>query len=304
MSRLVVTGASGFIGAALVQHLRRLGRPCAGISRRAGPAVDAVVPDYTRAALTPWVREGDVLVHLAARAHRPGPAHDDDFADNLRTTAALVEVCRAQGVARLVFMSSVGVHGQRTVDTPFTERDAPAPEEAYGRSKLACEQGVAAAAGLDHVIVRPPLVYGAGAPGNFARLALAVARGWPLPLGAIRNRRSFVAVDNLVDFLALCATHPAARHQTFLVADGEDLSTPQWITRMAAAAGRRSPRLLPVPPACLRAAGTLLGRRGATQRLCDSLQVDSTLARTTLGWTPVVGVDEGLRRAMAPLRMP
>lgn len=303
MSRLVVTGASGFIGAALVQHLRARGRPCAGIGRRAAPMVDAVVPAYAAASLAPWVREGDVVVHMAARAHRLGPT-DDDFADNLRTTAALVDSCRARGAARLVFVSSVGVHGQRTVDAPFNEQDTPAPAEAYARSKLACERLVTAATDLEHVIVRPPLVYGAGAPGNFARLAQAVAHGRPLPLGAIRNRRSFVAVDNLVDFLVRCAGHPAARNQTFLVADGEDLSTPQWIRRMAAAAGRRNAYLLPVPPACLRAVGTLLGRGAAVQRLCDSLQVDSTLARSRLGWTPVIGVDEGLRRAMAPFRTP
>lgn len=307
MSRVVVTGASGFIGAALVRHLRGLGRPNVGIGRRATPEVDHVVNAYAADPLAALLREGDVVCHLAARAHRVGPEDDAEFHDNIRTTAALLQACYTRRTARLVFVSSIGVNGQRTQAAPFTELDEPAPGEPYARSKLSCERLVASASdsgGMDHVIVRPPLVYGPGAPGNFGRLARAVASGRPLPLGAIRNCRSFVAIANLVDFLTLCADHPAARNQTLLIADGEDLSTPQWIRRMAAAAGRPNACLVPVPELWLQTAGALLGRRAAVARVCDSLQVDTTLARARLGWSPPVSVDEGLRLAMAPFRTP
>jgi nucleoside-diphosphate-sugar epimerase len=305
MSRIIVTGASGFVGSALMQYLRARGLAAIGVSRRAGPLVDCVVGAYDNLAqITTVLREGDVIIHLAARAHQTGTADDAAFADNIRTTRALLTAARQSGAARFVFVSSIGVNGHRTVAAPFTEKDTPSPAEPYARSKLACEQAVAQAGGdgLKHVIVRPPLVYGPDAPGNFARLARAVARGWPLPLGAVRNRRSFVAVANLVDFLHVCAQHPAAIGQTFLIADGEDLSTPQWIARMAKAIGLNSPPLLAVPEPWLRLAGTILDRRAAVDRVCDSLQVDITLARSRLDWSPVMGVDEGLLCAMMRYR--
>ena len=176
--------------------------------------------------------------------------------------------------------------------------DAPNPQEPYAVSKLEAEQGLqmlAAETGIDIVIIRPPLVYGPGAPGNWRQLMRVIALGVPLPLGAIHNLRSFVALGNLVDFIITCLDHPSAANQTFLVSDGEDLSTTELLRRTAAALGRPA-RLIPVPVSLLAAGAALLGRRDMAQRLCGSLQVDISKARTLLGWKPPISVDEGLRR--------
>jgi nucleoside-diphosphate-sugar epimerase len=183
----------------------------------------------------------------------------------------------------------------------FSEKDIPNPNNAYAISKWEAEQGllqIAAESGLEVVIIRPPLVYGHNAPGNFGSLIRAVQRGWPLPLGAVNNQRSLVGLDNLVDFIVTCLTHPRAANQTFLVSDGQDLSTTDLVRGMAQAAGVPA-RLLPVPVWALQAGATLLGRGDAVQRLCGNLQVDISKARNLLGWVPPVSVEEGLWRAMA-----
>ena len=174
-------------------------------------------------------------------------------------------------------------------------------QDAYGHSKHEAEQGLrqlSADTGMEVVIIRPPLVYGPGVKANFAALMRAVHRGWPLPLGAVHNRRSLVALDNLVDFIVTCITHPQAANQTFLVSDGQDLSTTELVSGMAQAAGVPA-RLLPVPVWALQMGGSLLGKGDAVQRLCGNLQVDISKARSLLGWVPPVTVEEGLRRAMA-----
>jgi nucleoside-diphosphate-sugar epimerase len=178
--------------------------------------------------------------------------------------------------------------------------DAPKPEDAYGQSKYEAEQGlqqIASDTGMEVVIIRPPLVYGPGVKANFAALLRAVQRGWPLPLGAVHNQRSLVALDNLVDLIVTCITHPQAANQAFLVSDGEDLSTPDLIRRMARAMNRPA-LLLPVPVWALKAGALLLGKGDAVQRLCGNLQVDISKSRTLLGWNPPISVDEGLRRAV------
>jgi nucleoside-diphosphate-sugar epimerase len=176
--------------------------------------------------------------------------------------------------------------------------DKPAPEDAYGISKLEAERalwGISANTGLEVVVVRPPMVYGPGAKGNLARLLNLARLGLPLPLGAVQNKRSLIGVDNLVDLLACCVDHPAAAGQTFLVSDGEDLSTPDLLRHMAAAMGR-STRLVPVPVPLLRLAGSALSKRAEIDRLVGSLQLDSGHTRQVLGWTPPVSVEEGIRR--------
>ena len=183
----------------------------------------------------------------------------------------------------------------------FTEADLSNPKDAYGQSKFEAEQGlhqVSADTGMEVVIIRPPLVYGPGVKANFAALIRAVQRGWPLPLGSVHNLRSFVGLDNLVDFIVTCITNPQAANQTFLVSDGQDLSTTELVRVMARAAGV-SARLLPVSVWALRAGASLIGKDDAVQRLCGNLQVDITKARSLLGWVPPVSVEEGLRRAIA-----
>ena len=221
---------------------------------------------------------------------------------NVDGTLNLARHAVQAGVKRFVFISSIGVNGSQTaVGKPFSEIDKSKPHNAYALSKWEAEQGllrIAAETGLEVVIVRPPLVYGCKAPGNFGSIARAVQRGWPLPLGAVHNQRSLVALDNLVDFIVTCITHTQAANQTFLVSDGQDLSTTELVRGMAQAAGVPA-RLLPVPVWALQAGAALLGKGDAVQSLCGNLQVDISKARTLLGWLPPVSVEEGLRRAMA-----
>ena len=216
-------------------------------------------------------------------------------------TLELASRAAAVGVKRFVFISSVKVNRELTrLGSRFSEADAPMPQDPYGVSKCEAELGlrrIALETGMDLVIIRPPLVYGPGVKANFAALMRAVQRGIPLPLGAIHNQRSLVALDNLVDFIITCAVHPKAANQTFLVSDGEDLSTTELLRKMAAAAGVSS-RLWPVPAWALRLGASLLGKGDAVQRLCGNLQVDISKARELLAWVPPVSVDEGLRRAM------
>jgi UDP-glucose 4-epimerase len=245
-----------------------------------------------------------VVVHLAARVHVMNDRSTDPLAEFRRTNVAgtfnLARQAVAAGVRRLVFISSVKVNGEATeAGHVFRETDVPDPKDAYGQSKFEAEQGlrhIANETSLELVIIRPPLVYGPGVKANFAALLRAVQRGWPLPLGAVHNLRSLVAIDNLTDFIRICMTHPDACNQTFLISDGQDLSTSDLIKAIAVAAHVRA-RLVPVPVWLLRIVASLAGRQQAVQRLCGSLQIDSSKARLLLGWTPVLTVQAGLNKA-------
>jgi len=197
-----------------------------------------------------------------------------------------------------VFVSSVKVNGELTLPgQPFTEDDTPNPQDAYGQSKYEAEQGlrlIAEQTGMEVVIIRPPLVYGPGVKANFAALLRAVRRGWPLPLARVHNLRSLVALDNLVDFIITCTRQPEAANQTFLVSDGQDVSTPELVCAMAQAM-QQSARLLPVPLWLLQTAAGLLGKASAMQRLCGNLQLDISKARSLLGWQPPVTMHQGLQ---------
>jgi nucleoside-diphosphate-sugar epimerase len=201
-------------------------------------------------------------------------------------------------VRRLVYLSSIKVNGEQTaLGAPFLFSDAPAAEDPYGVSKWEAEQTlweVAAKTGLEVVVVRPPLVYGPGVKGNFLRLLRWVARGVPLPLGAVQNQRSLVGLDNLVDLLIRCVDHPAAAGQTFLVSDGQDLSTPELIRQLSCAMDK-SLRLIPVPVPLLRLLGSMTGKGGEVDRLVGSLQIDSLFTWETLDWTPPVSVEAGMQ---------
>jgi nucleoside-diphosphate-sugar epimerase len=245
------------------------------------------------------------VIHLAARVHIMRDSADDPLTEfrrvNTEGTLHLARQATEAGVRRFIFLSTIGVNGDSTLrGKVFASTGTPTPHDPYSMSKYEAEIGlhsIARSTGMEVVIIRPPLVYGTNAPGNFGKLARLVAKSLPLPLGSINNLRSFVGIDNLVDFIVTCLEHPAAANETFLVSDGEDLSTPDLIRRMARAMNRPA-RLLPVPKSVLMAGATILGKRDMAQRLCGSLQVDISKARSLLGWVPPVSVDEGLRRAM------
>ena len=316
MEKLLVTGANGFVGAAFCQELaaRKLHFvPCVRKVMEGDRSVPAAFETGDLSAhgdWTPALAGCTVVVHLAARVHMmQEQAVDPDAmyqAMNVDATMRLAEQAAAQGVRRFVFVSSVKVNGERTLGRPFGAEDLPAPEDPYGRSKLAAEIALklwAGRTGTELVIVRPPLVYGPGVRANFLRLMKLVESGLPLPFGGIHNRRSMIALGNLVDFLVLCATHPAASSANWMVSDNHNLSLPELITKIASAMGRR-PRLLPLPPSLLSAGAALVGRRAAASRLLDSLQVDISPALDRLGWTPPLDVESGIRLAVAPLLDP
>ena len=315
--RVLVTGASGFVGRALTHALQTSGYNVLGAVRQLQGRVGKDSTEINRLEVnavgnisnqTQWssVLQGmDTIVHCAARVHVMREEASDPLASfrevNVAGTLHLAKQAVAAGVQRFIFLSSIGVNGVQTAPgKSFSEADKPAPHSAYAQSKWEAEEGllnIAYETGLKVVIVRPPLVYGFGAPGNFASLIHAVQRGWPLPLGAVHNQRSFIALDNLVDFIVTCITHPQAANQIFLVSDGHDLSTPELVCGMAQAAGVPV-RMLPVPVWVMQAVASLLGKGDAVQRLCGNLQVDISKAQSMLGWVPNLTVMEGLRLAM------
>lgn len=308
-SRVLVTGANGFVGRALCEQLATAGYAVIPAVRRgSGLANEAVIGDMGPS--TDWhlaLAGCDAVVHLAARVHVMRESGQDPSAlyRETNTEATLNLACQAAqaGVKRFVFISTVKVNGEGR-DEPYRETDVPAPEDAYAMSKWEAEQGlhrIAQETGLEVVILRPPLVYGPGVKANFLRLAQTVQKGWLLPLGAIRNRRSLLYLGNFVDAIRLCVEHPDAAGQTFLLDDGQPVSTPELVRALAHAMDRPA-RLLALPVRVLELAGTLLGRRAAVARLTGSLYVDDSVIRSRLGWTPPSTLQQGLAATVADWR--
>lgn len=304
--RLLVTGASGFVGRQLCAGLVRQGH----MTRAAVRGEDSIdncetikvgeIDGNTR-----WENalcDVDVVIHLAARVHVMHDEAADPLAEfrrvNVAGTERLARSAAASGVKRLVYVSSIKVNGEATNEgSRFTEADPPCPQDPYGVSKYEAEQAlhrIAAETGLEVVIVRPPLVYGPGVKGNFAQMLGVLAKRIPLPLASVHNLRSLVYVRNLADALIACATHPAGAGQTYLVGDGEGISTPGLLRQLGAAMGRPA-LLLPCPPALLKLAGRATGKADQIQRLLGSLQVDSGKIRRELDWTPPYPLQQGLR---------
>lgn len=313
--RILLTGTSGFIGQAVLQRLVR-DRPhdtLTALVRTPGALAPQGVQQWRCPAVgdhADWATLPDVpidaVIHCAGLAHIKVRTSEDYrramHQTNVELTGHLIQLALQRQAKRFVLLSSVAVNGSGTrTGQAAGVLDAPAPSNAYGASKLDAErllQQRCVGTAMSCTIIRPPLVYGHGAPGNFRSLTNLLRDGLPLPLArATRNRRSFVGIDNLVDLLITCIDHPAAANQTFLVSDGEDLSTADLIRRLGSAMGRPA-RLFPVPTSLLEAGATLLGKRDMAQRLLGNLQLDITHTRETLDWTPPFTVDEGLRRAV------
>lgn len=305
---VLLTGGTGFIGSALVARLAAESRWQVVASVRGQkkpPMPDAkVVPVGEVGPHTDWsmVLQGlDAVVHTAAVAHMHSSGEGDELSRlrqvNVHGALALARQAAAAGVKRFVFISSIGVNGNINV-RPFTVGDASHPMEPYAQSKWEAEQGlwqIQQETGMEVVIIRPPLVYGSGAPGNFGSLVRWIGKGLPLPLGSIYNKRSLIGIDNLVDLIVRCINHPAAANQVFLAGDGRDLSTTELLRLVGDAMGRPA-RLIPVSAGVLQLSAGLLGRKALAQRLLGSLQVDISHTCETLNWQPPFTVEEGLRR--------
>lgn len=305
---IFVSGASGFVGRAVVEYLSKETSSSVYAAVRAQNSfpdnVKTILFDifHFSANLVEVFSSCEVVIHCAARVHVMDDTSDDPLVEfrkvNVDGTLSLARQAAAAGVQRFIFISSIKVNGEGTeLGRPYRADDTPDPQDPYGVSKMEAEQGLRALAnetGMEVVIIRPVLVYGPGVKANFRSMMSWLRKGIPLPLGATGNKRSLVAVDNLVDLIATCIDHPAAANQTFLVSDGEDLSTTQLLQRMGKALGRPA-RLLPVPASLLQAGAAMLGRRAIAQRLCGSLQVDIGKTRELLAWAPPVSVDDALR---------
>lgn len=312
MSHIVVTGANGFVGRAVCRLALAAGHTVTALVRRPNGCIPGVrewvhdTPDFDGLDLAwPDDLDTDCVIHLAARVHvmrdeswNPDTAFD---ATNVTGTLRVAEAARAHGVRRIVFASSVKAVGERDTGAPLAEDVTPDPQDAYGRSKLRAERQLSQfgeTAGLDVVIVRPPLVYGPDVRANFLRMLDAVSRGTPLPLGAIAARRSLVYVDNLADALLLCATDPRAARGCFHVADDNAPSVTELLQMVGDALGKPA-RLFPVPAGALRALGKLTGRRAAIDRLTGSLQLDTGRITRVLGWHPPYTTRQGLEATAA-----
>ncbi|SHK75307.1 UDP-glucose 4-epimerase family protein [Paraburkholderia terricola] len=307
-SRIVITGANGFVGRALTRTLRDAGMQPVGIVRDGATlergdetvriaSLDAITPDaFARA---------DSVIHLAARVHVMRDAATDPLAafraTNVDGTLKVAEAAMRAGVKRFVFVSSIKALAELDSGRPLYETDERHPPDPYGVSKAEAEvmlQDYGAPAGLEIVVIRPPLVYGPEVRANFFALMHAIARGMPLPIGAVAARRSMVYVDNLVSALVACATHPGAANQLFHVTDGEDASVAELARRLGQHL-KRPARLVPVPPGVLKMAGRLTGKTAQIDRLTGSLRVDSSHIRDVLGWSPPFSLDAGLAATAA-----
>lgn len=306
---LLVTGAGGFVGRILCAELVRLGHPvCAALRSPENRHISGckVIKVSSIDSVTDWTEAlngVNTVIHLAARVHVMHDNASDPLEEfrrvNVAGTEHLARAAVASGVKRLVYVSSIKVNGEATFgDTKFTEADTPLPCDPYGVSKWEAEQvlqRVAQETGLEVVIVRPPLVYGAEVKGNFSQMLKVILKGIPLPLAAVGNLRSLIYIENLADALILCATHPAAVGQTYLLSDGDDVSTPELLRQLGTAMGHPA-RLFPCYLVLLKLAGHLFGRKEQIERLLGSLRVDSGKIRRELNWHPPYTLQEGLRK--------
>jgi len=312
MSKVLVTGATGFVGRHLCEMLLARGHQVIGTTRRASnsstnSAFELRRIDDMRGTVdwTSAVKGADCIVHLAARVHVMNDTEKDQLNAfrkvNVLGTEQLLRQREMQHVRRVIFLSTIKVFGDESVDEPITSCTRPAPADPYGQSKFEAEnlvERIGAEVGFETVIVRPPLVYGPGVGGNFVRLLRMVESGVPLPFGSIRNSRSLVSVQNLCDVICECLDNSSASGNRLLVSDNSDVSTPDLVRLIASEMGK-SPRLLPVSPTIMRFVGKLIGRSAEVSRLTDSLRVNIDDTRRKLGWSPPTSLAEGIRSTVS-----
>ncbi len=308
--RLLLTGATGFLGAAIEKRLVNDAnhRLMLAVRRAASKSLlntkSVLVGDLS--ANTDWssaLSDIDVVIHTAARVHVMNDKAGDPLEEfrkvNFEGTMALAHQAVQAGVKRFIFISSIKVNGEETLPgKPFTAADMPNSEDPYGVSKAETEEALlqlAASTGLEVVIIRPPLVYGPGVKANFYSMIKWVDKGVPLPFGAVNNKRSLVALDNLVSFIVCCISHPKAANEIFLISDREDVSTTELLKKVAKSLEKKS-LLIPVPVSLMTLFSRLLGKGNVANRLFSSLQVDSSKAYELLGWSPVISMDEQLKK--------
>ncbi|NRN29559.1 NAD-dependent epimerase/dehydratase family protein [Photorhabdus heterorhabditis] len=298
---ILLTGSTGFVGRAILNKLSGKSIKALGRVRPANQLVDFFSgsidanTDYSLA-----LEDVKVVIHSAARVHITNDSSLDPLAAyreiNTEGTLNLARQAAQAGVNRFIFISTIGVNGGRTIDHPFRISDLPSPWDFYSQSKYEAEIGlwdIQATTGMEIVVIRSPLVYGPNAPGNFGKLVNAIATEHWLPLGAIHNKRSFVALDNLVDLIITCIDHPNAANQTFLISDDQDVSTTEFMKKIADALGKPS-KLIPIPMGFIRFVAGIIGKKSVAERLCDSLQIDISHTKYTLNWVPPVTMEQQL----------
>ena len=307
--KILITGATGFVGEAVARQLniQKGIQVIAAVRKKVmnlPSHIEQVMVDDLSATTdyADTFSDIDVVIHAAARVH----VMQDDASDplvefrkvNVDGTLNLARQAAASGVKRFIFISSIKVNGEATNESPFTPDDTITTKDPYGKSKWEAEQGLfklAETTGMEVVVIRPPLIYGPGVKANFMKMMQAMQKGLPLPLGAVQNQRSLVALDNLVSFIVCCVDHPKAANEVFLIADGEDVSTTELLRKIAKAFGKKA-MLLPVPVGLMMFVAKLIGKADVASRLFGSLQVDSSKARELLGWKPVITMDEQLKK--------
>lgn len=305
---ILLTGATGFVGSALTRQLHQQGYSLTAVVRRVTDSLPGTIQQTPVGDLrpntnwTPVLNGVDTVIHLAARVHVMRDDTTDPLAAfrriNTIATLNLAQQAADARARRFIYLSSIKVNGENTTDKPFTPKEHNVPTDPYALSKYEAERGLmemAQQTGMEIVIIRPPLVYGPGVKGNFRQLIQWTHRGIPLPLGAIHNQRSLVALDNLINLVITCINHPAAANQTFLISDDEDLSTTELLQRLGNALDKPA-CLFPVPQGLLEHGLKLIGKGDIARRLCSDLRIDISNTKQRLDWKPPVSVDEGLRR--------
>jgi len=311
MKKILITGASGFIGQSLCKSLSKTNRLVCGVVRDIDPSSKINNIDYKLVGninlKTNWqdiLVDVDCILHCAGVAHKMSDNKNPNFyhLTNVEGTKRLAEEAAKAGVKRLIFLSSIKVNGENTnminEKKKFRYSDIPKPQDAYAISKLKAEKllfKISSNTGLETVVMRLPLVYGSVAKGNIARLIYVISKNFPLPFKVIKNKRSFIGIDNLVDLLIKCIDHPKASGKVFLASDGKDLSTPELIKLIASSMGRKA-NLFPLPIFMLKFIGSIFGKREEINRLTGSLRLDNSYTKEILNWTPRISVEEGIRR--------